>query len=116
MNSGGNNSFFVCKRYYLYLFETIGAAEIAYPDKACLAIGIMGNIRHGSPNFSAKRLTEKLGSVVRYTMPSEPIFLIEKEKYSTRYGTDHCEFWHVIVGEHVGWLCVTDTSEIEPLT
>jgi len=111
----GVGEFFTSARYYLYLFETMGAAEIAYPDKACLAIGVMGNIRHTPPNFNAKNLTEMLGSMVRYTMPGEPILLLEKEKYSTRWGTNHCEFWHVIVGEKIGWLCMTNESDIEML-
>ena len=92
-----NNPFYVCEKYYLLIYET---KEDASPPNPGFSAISDHNRKYMSNIFS-----KELMSTVACSIPGEPIFVVEKED----------KYWHVIIGERIGWIIVEDEAELKNL-
>ena len=113
-----SNPFYVCEDYFLLIYETkenaaAGRAMPGWVDPAAVAVAtaaVAGRLvlRGGVPLYgeaAAEYWSKRLNSRVLFSNPNEPIFLIKKED----------KYWHVIIGERVGWIIAEDWIGIKEL-
>jgi hypothetical protein len=110
------NRFYICEKFYPFLYVEIESARRAY----------ILNLRapNGVPDAAARSehngqmyWRNRTNGIVHGTKPNEPIFLIEETVEEFKHQTDTivAKFWHVIIGDKVGWIIVQDWLEIKPL-
>lgn len=73
----------------------------------------VGSAWGGSLNVKKQYYTEILNNEVNFCDSTDSIFLIKEDVLQKRIG--RYKFWHVIVGECVGWIIIPSWSKMEAI-
>lgn len=106
------NKFYITK-YYLLIYETMNQAMVGYDSTAA----DYTEIRPASLNVAsavAIEMSKIVKGTVQYSVPEDVIFLL-KRVLNPYADTVKYEFWHVIIGEKVGWIIVKDWIRMEEI-